>query len=191
MMVVTTNRRYRSNAELDKELLRRDAVAQIEWRKTNAKKIDAAVKLLGLKSRDDVETALIEIKFTHRQLVTGFADETKPAKLAARNLAQALERVQRLTKNKNLPIHLKMFHGDVIAEWLASCREIAFTCSGKHPQKEAELKRLTVREAVALMAKHNMPSSNLVKLATILYGNPNVNLSSQCAAYIREARKVK
>jgi hypothetical protein len=43
---------------------------------------------------------------------------------------------------------------DIVAEWLASCREISTTRSGKHPRKEAELKRLVIRKVAELMSKH-------------------------------------
>ena len=90
--------------------------ALAEWRNENAKQIDAAVKLLRPESRYDVETALIEMKYEYRQLRIGFIDKHKPAKLAARDLAKALERVQRLMKNKDLPIQLHLgFPDEAIA----------------------------------------------------------------------------
>ncbi|SIO49726.1 hypothetical protein SAMN05443247_06530 [Bradyrhizobium erythrophlei] len=172
------------------------------FRAKNAKRINDAVKLLRPEARDDVETALIEIEFMHGQLVSVLHDRTKPAKLAARNLAKALERVQRQLEDKDLPHQIGLFFPqDTIAEWLARCRGIATRRSGKHPRKKVELKRLVVREAATLMwkqmaggrATHSLGGAhgNLVKLATILYGDPNTNLTSQCAAYLREPRKAK
>src|SRR6266446_4446421 len=103
--------------------------ALAEWRNENAKQIDAAVKLLRPESRYDVETALIEMKYEYRQLRIGFIDKHKPAKLAARDLAKALERVQRLMKNKDLPIRLHLgFPDEAIEKTLEACKKIATTC---------------------------------------------------------------
>lgn len=172
-----------------------DSPEMIEWRKTNAKRIDAAVNLLRPSSRDDVERALIEVEYMHRQLVSGFIDETKPAKKAASDLAKALERVQRLIKNESLPSQLTMFYWDVVKKWLEDCKKIATKRSRKHPQKEAELKKLVVREAAFLMGKHGGAHSNFVKLANTLYdtlsGKKGVDLTNQCAAYLRKPRKAK
>jgi hypothetical protein len=187
--------------------------ALAEWRNENAKQIDAAVKLLRPESRYDVETALIEMKYEYRQLRIGFIDKHKPAKLAARDLAKALERVQRLMKNKDLPIQLHLgLPDEAIEKTLEACKKIATTPSRKIPRKKAELKRLAIRKAAACMSKHPIKRDNasvrstLVGLSTILwvvtvsekgtgqgsvYGDPKANLTSQCAAFLREARKAK
>src|SRR5258708_12291529 len=114
--------------------------ALAEWRNENAKQIDSAVKLLRPESRYDVETALIEMKYEYRQLRIGFIDKQKPAKLAARDLAKALERVQRLIKNKDLPIQLHLgFPHQAIEKTLEPCKKFPPTPSSKNPPNKPKL----------------------------------------------------
>jgi hypothetical protein len=162
--------------------------ALIEWRIMNAKQLDAAVKLLGPKSRDDVETALIEIQFEYNQLIGGFAPN-KFAKKAVKKFLPGLRRVERLMRNEALPFEISFFDANAVAEILGRCETIVAAAPADNPRKGAEYKRLVVRKAVALMGTHNAPHSHLVKLASVLYGDPNVSLTSQCAAILREARK--
>ena len=169
-----------------------------EWRLENAKRIDAAVRLLGSrKSREDVETTIIEVNFEYRQLLGGLPDDTKNAKKAAHNLSKALDRVMRLTKHKDLPVPIKLFVPiDAIKKSLAQCEKIATTRSSKHTRKNTELKRLAVRGASELLGKHTSatlyePAGRklFLKVAALVYGGDEKAVSSQCAAYIREARK--
>jgi hypothetical protein len=170
----------------------------IEWRHRNAKRIDEAVKLLRPKSRDrcqdDVETALIEVEYLYRQLISGF-EPTKLEKKAIKKLLPALRRVQLLMKDRDLPTEIELPLLGAVAQALERCEKIAAAPPAKNPRKKAELKKLTVREAAVLMRKHAGDSNNFVKLAKILYstvtGDANVNLTSQVAAFLREARKAK
>lgn len=164
--------------------------ALIEWRIMNAKQLDAAVKLLGPKSRDDVETALTEIQFEYNRLIGGF-QPSKLEKRAVRKLLPWLRRIHQLMKkdNNNLPAEIVLLYFDVTKQILERCETIAASPPAHNPQKKAALKRLAVRKAVALMGTYNAPHRILVKLASVLYSDPNVSLSSQCAAILREARK--
>jgi hypothetical protein len=178
--------------------------ALVAWRKTSAKRIDNAVKLLNPKSRercaDDVETAMIEVEYEHRQLLSGF-EPNKFAKKAVKKLRPALRRVEVLMKDKALPTEF-FFLRKGITEVLEHCEKISALPPAKNPRKEAELKRLAIRKAADLMkhsplklghGAHADPAWRkiFVDLATILYGREGVNLTSQCLAYIRECRKAK
>jgi hypothetical protein len=162
----------------------------LKWRAENAKRIGAAVKLLGPKSRDDVETALIEIQFEYNQLTGGFAPN-KFAKKAVKKFLPALRRIEVQMRDKAVPFEIRFIDANTVAEILERCEKIAAAPPAHNPQKKASLKKFVVRKAVALMGTHNAPHSSLVKLATVLYGDPNVSLTSQCAAILREARKAK
>jgi hypothetical protein len=164
--------------------------ALTEWRNKHVKQIDAAVKLLGPKSRDDVETALIEIQFEYNQLTSGFAPN-KFAKKAIKKFLPGLRRVEALMRNEALPFGISYSDANTVAEILERCEKVVAAAPASNPRKGAEYKRLVVRKAAALMGKYNAPRSSLVKLANVLYGEKNVNLTSQCVAYIREARKAK
>ncbi|MHC2718256.1 hypothetical protein [Bradyrhizobium diazoefficiens] len=169
--------------------------ALVEWRNKNAKQIADAVKLLGPNSRNDAETALIEIEFLHRKMLSGF-EPNKFAKKAVKKLLPALLRVEMLLKDKDLPTEFFLLRGG-ITKAIERCEKIAAAPPAKNPRKDAELKRRVIREAAALMSKHlgarsavGAGTDALVNLAEVLHGG-DVKLTSQVAAYVRESRKTK
>jgi hypothetical protein len=164
-----------------------------EWRAQNAKRIEMAVKLLGPKARKDIETALIEIEFEHRKLLGGFKPN-KFAKKAIKKFLPSLRRVEMLMRDRNLPYEVRYIDAITIKAVLERCEKIANAPPAKNPRKEAELKRLTIRRAAALM-KHSPVKPDdpafrkaFAALAKALYGK---DVDLQCAAYLREARKAK
>lgn len=179
---------------------------QQEWRNEHAKQIDKAVSLFAAKTtarkgliRYDIERALIEIDLEHGELLQSFFDETKPAKKAARRLAKALEEVRLAANDKDLPYGLEaqdLFDNavgkgrlaDYVGKLLDECLRIDKP-SGKHPRKEAELKRLVIAKAAALLEKYSANVS-LATLAETLHGpdakGKKVNLTSQCKAFMRD-----
>ena len=178
------DQRVRTMAQMSEA--ERDQIALEWWRRQNAKRIDSAVKQLRPESRNDVEAAMIEADLYIGKLISGF-EPTKLEKTAVKKLIPALRRVKGLMKDNNLPTEIKLHVN--LYEALRRCEKIAAAPPAKNPRKKAELKRLVVRKAAALMSKHGAPSSILVKLATILYGDPKANLTSQVAAFVREARR--
>lgn len=147
--------------------------------------------------RDDVETALIEIKFIIGQLRATSYPRTKLAKLAARRLARTLRRVETVLKDKNLDFYIqRFFPRDELLKWKLRCEELAKTPSGNLIRTKAEAKRLAVMEAQSLMWKYGArvaatKGSRFCLLAALLYGDSKADLHNQCRAALRKKRGLK
>lgn len=176
------------------------------WRIENAEPVRCAIALIKPEvqwqdaCRDDVEMALIDIELTDGQLRANTHRQTKPAKLAARRLANALRRVEAVLKHGDLDITIGLFFPrDELIRWTKHCDELVKTPSGKLKRKSAEAKRLAVSEAHLLMRRYGPPDaakntrkgSRFCRLASCLYGQPKADLHNQCRAALRKKRGSK
>ena len=179
---------------------------RLDFRAKYGETIDAALKILKPGARYDECRELIEYRILDREFELGQKSaisysRTKPAKLAAGRLGDALRRVDHLLKDKNLDVEIELcFPKGAIVEWLARCQELAAAPSLKKAiHLQAEKKRRAVQEARGLMQRFGSsdvaisakPGGDFCRLAAVLYGEPNADLRNQCRVAVRKKRGSK
>jgi hypothetical protein len=119
---------------------------------------DPAIRLIGPEpSKYDVccervETVRVEIDFVRNQTKAAQQSRTKEGKKAARRLAVALARVERILKQKDIGMEFKLFFPTAeITRWRKRCVDVATTPSGKLKRVEAVARWKAAQEAVFLI----------------------------------------
>jgi hypothetical protein len=178
-----------------------------EWRIKKAQLVGDAVRLIkpGAQQRDacreEVEKVTLALAGTSALLGAKDQGNTKQGKQAAGRVARALRVARIVLKDDRLDVALKAclsmkIPQKILQELENLCEKLARAPSGKLPRKAAERKRAAVTAALALMAKYcaseagnAAKGSRACKLAALLYGKPDIDLSNQCKAALRENRK--
>jgi hypothetical protein len=178
-----------------------------EWRIKKAKLVGDAVRLIKpvAQQRDacrkEVEKVTLALAGTGALLGTKDQGKTKQGKKAAGRVARALRVARIALKDDRLDVALKAYLTRKISPKTLQalehlCEKLAQARSGKLPRKVAEMKRLAVTAALALMeryckgeAANTAKGSPLCMLAALLFGEPDTDLQSQCKAALRESRK--
>jgi hypothetical protein len=140
---------------------------------------------------EHVETVRVEIDFLRSQNTAGQQHRTKTGKRAARRLAAALSRVERIIKQTDVPFDVRLFFPtDHITRWRKRCLELARNPSGRLKRIDPMARQTAADQAVFLVRtyarKPDRQKAN--QLAAILYGKPHPALKGLC---LREWRKVK
>jgi hypothetical protein len=178
-----------------------------EWRIKKAKLVGDAVRLIKPAAqqkdacREEVEKVTLALAGTGALLGAKDQGKTKQGKQAAGRVARALRVARIALKDERLDVALKSYlTANISPETLQAlehlCEKSARAPSGKLPRKVAERKRAAVTAALALMAKYcgseadnAAKGSRVCKLAALFYGKPDIDLSNQCKAALRENRK--
>lgn len=145
---------------------------------------DRAVKLIAPDGRfDECREAVMDliaenaVSLANRKAMS----KTKASKKAARRVADALHRLEVALHQRDLDPAISAILSPVMS-WRTLCENIANPPSEKkEPRWGAEEKRVSVQMARQLMLKFSKEkisakrSSSFCKLASLLYGNPNVD----------------
>jgi hypothetical protein len=177
------------------------------WRIDKAKLVRDAVRLIKPTApqrdacREEVERVTLALASTAALLDVKDQGKTKQGKQAAAKVARALRVARIALKDDRLDVALKAcltinISPKTLQAMEHLCEKLALAPSGSLPRKVAERKRTAVTAALALMkqyckgeADNGAKGSPLCKLASLLYGRPSTDLTNQCKAALREARK--
>jgi hypothetical protein len=178
-----------------------------KWRIQRAELIRRAIDLIRPESkqralcREDVEKVTLRLATGGAWLRAKVLGETKSGKQAVGRLAMALRRVEVVLKDEKLGgiypgLFTRFISPDRLHELVQYYETVARKPSGAIPRQTAQAKRLAIAQARSLMttysaseADNGKKGSRLCKLASLLYGKPELDLSNQCKAALREKRK--
>lgn len=178
-----------------------------EWRIKKADLIRRAIDLIKPDSRkrgacrDEVERVTLRLATGGALRRAKVQGNTKHGKLAVARLASALRRVTAALKDEKLGgIYRGQFtrflDPERLHELVQYYEEVAGTPSGPIPRQNAQAKRMAISEAHSLMTKYcpsqadsGAKGSRFCKLASLLYGKSDIDLSNQCKTALREIRE--